>query len=180
LEGRLIPIENEKKILIHESAEKIIAEQAEQTLYMEQKYLVMEKGLSVRVRSIVNGDITYWMTLKKDVKGQCVEVECPIDKEDFTKLWSTAYNRVVKVRYLFEGWEIDFFKRPDNSNYIAIAEIEMLPTQKEPHVIPELIAAQIIFSIPLSDRRFSSKKLGNIKYATELLESVKKTLILRS
>jgi CYTH domain-containing protein len=172
-----MPIENERKYVLLESdlVEQAVAEVAEQCLHIQQKYLCMEKGLSVRVRSIQNEDaFSYRMTVKRDVGGQCVEVECPISEDDFTKLWPTAHNRVIKTRYLYQGWDIDFFKRPTGHNYLAIAEIEMLPWQKAPEVIPDLLSNYILYTVPLNDGRFSNKKLGNIKYAVKLLDAVKK------
>jgi CYTH domain-containing protein len=172
-----MPIENERKFVMLESeaVEEDIAVNAEQTLHIEQKYLAMDKGLSVRVRSCMNEGITsYRMTVKKDVGGQCIEIETPISEEDFTKLWPTGHNKVTKIRYLYKGWEIDFFKRPTGHNYLAVAEIEMLPWQKAPAIIPALISDYIIYTVSHNDGRFSNKKLGNIKYATQLLDEVKR------
>lgn len=137
--------------------------------------MTIEKGLSVRIRSSENeGDVAYRMTVKKNVEGQVIEIECLITEDDFTKLWSTGHNKVRKTRYLYQGWEIDFFKRSTGCNYLAIAEIEMLPWQKAPNEIPELVSNYIIYIVPQNDGRFSNKKLGNVKYATQLLSEVKK------
>jgi len=172
-----VPIENERKFLLLESGavEREIAVRAEQTLRIEQKYLVIEKGLSVRVRVSTNdGTPSYRLTFKKDVKGQVVEVETPVSEDDFTKLWTTGCNKVIKTRYIYQGWEVDFFKTAAGETYLAVAEVELLPWQKTPNHIPELISNYIIFPVPANDRRFSNKKLGNIKYATKLLSEIKK------
>ena len=172
-----MPIENERKFLLLESGavEREIAVRAEQTLRIEQKYLVIEKGLSVRVRVSTNdGTPSYRLTFKKDVKGQVVEVETPVSEDDFTKLWTTGCNKVIKTRYIYQGWEVDFFKTAAGETYLAVAEVELLPWQKTPNHIPELISNYIIFPVPANDRRFSNKKLGNIKYATKLLSEIKK------
>ena len=158
-------------------SEQSIAEQAEQTLHIEQKYLTIEKGISVRIRRTINNRISsYSMTVKKNVSGQCIEIECSISKDDFDKLWTTGHNKVTKIRYLYKGWDIDFFKRHNGKNYIAIAEIEMLPLQKAPKFIPIIIKRNIIHNVDINDNRFSNKKLGNIKYANQLLKKIKKTI----
>ena len=173
-----MPIENERKYVLLESevVEQAISSQAEQTLRIEQKYLSIEKGLSVRVRHTINDGVhSYRLTVKKSIgEGQCVEIETPICEDDFKKLWPTGVNKVTKVRYIYQGWEIDFFKNAIGGNYLAVAEIELLPWQKAPTHIPDLIKNFIIFTVPIEDNRFSNKKLGNQKYASKLLASVKK------
>ncbi len=167
-----MPIENERKYVISEDSEKSIASQAEKFIKIEQKYLAIEKGFSVRVRSSNND--SYCLTVKKNCAGQCVEIETPISEDDFKRLWSTGSNKVSKIRYIYQGWEIDFFKTPIGKNYFAVAEIELFSWQKTPNFIPQLITDHLIFTVPIGDGRFSNKKLGNIKYASQLLESVKK------
>ncbi len=173
-----MPIENERKFVILESpeTEQIIFDQSEQTLRIEQKYLIIDKGISVRIRQTINdGMHSYRLTVKQNVAGQVVEIETPISEDDFRKLWTTGINKITKTRYIYQGWEIDFFKN-EGINYLAIAEIELTPWQKEPESIPKLIQNYLIFAVPIEDNRFSNKKLGNIKYAIDLLNSVKKEI----
>jgi len=172
-----MPIENERKyvLLYSDIVEKVIAEQAEQTLRIEQKYLSIEKGFSVRVRNTSNDGIhSYRLTVKKDIGGKVVEIETVISEEDFKRLWPTGKNRVVKTRYIYQGWEIDFFKNNNGHNYFSIAEIELLSWQKSPSVIPDLVKNYLLFTVPIADKRFSNKKLGNQKYAEKLFSWVKK------
>ncbi len=158
--------------MIWEESEKSIASQAEKFIKIEQKYLAIDKGFSVRIRSSNNEN--YCLTVKKNCDGQCVEIETPINEEDFKKLWPTGSNKVTKTRYIYQGWEIDFFKTSTGTNYFAVAEIELFSWQKAPNFIPQLITNHLIFTVPIGDGRFSNKKLGNIKYASQLLQSIKK------
>jgi CYTH domain-containing protein len=168
-----VPIENERKYVIDETSEMIFAQHAEKTFHIEQKYLAINKGFSTRVRSINN--CRYILTVKQDVQGMIgqLEIETDISKEDFDILWKTAYRVVSKVRYVYKGWEIDFFKNEQGKNYIAVAEIELPPKIKWPETIPLIIKENILYVVPIEDKRFSNKKIGNVKYASKLLEHVK-------
>jgi CYTH domain-containing protein len=113
--------------------------------------------------------------VKQDVPGMIgqLEIETDIVKEDFDILWKTAHKIVSKVRYVYRGWEVDFFKNDNGKNYIAVAEIELPPKIKWPDVVPQIIKENIVYVVPIEDKRFSNKKIGNIKYATRLLENIK-------
>jgi CYTH domain-containing protein len=172
-----MPIENELKFVLLESevVEQAIAAQAEQVLRIEQKYLSLDKDLSVRIRLTINNGVhSHRLTVKKNIHKKVIEIETPISTDDFEALWPTGRNKVVKLRYLYQGWEIDFLKDISFSNYISIAEIEMHPWQEAPDEIPELIKNFIIYEVPITDKRFSNRKLGNIKYTTKLLDGIKK------
>jgi CYTH domain-containing protein len=170
-----MPIEHEKKfcILKSKAVESLFAENAEQVIEIEQKYLLIEKGLSIRVRISTQGGMhSYRFTTKVDVNGQTVEIETPISEDDYERLWSRGQNKVKKTRYIYRGWEVDFFKS-GHINYFAVAEIELPAWQKEPEVIPTLISDHLIYVVPPEDKRFSNKKLGDVQYATDLLATVK-------
>lgn len=170
-----MPIEYELKFVIKEfpEIEKLIASQAERAIQIEQKYLAIDKGLSVRIRlSKEKESNSYYMTVKKDVDNQTVEIETEISKDDFKKLWPVGNNKVIKTRYIYQGWDIDFFKFK-GSNYLAIAEIELEPNTK-PEFIPEVIQNYLIYAVPIEDKRFSSRKLGDVKYALQLLSEIRK------
>jgi len=170
-----MPIENERKftLLESDSVESVIKDAAERCIHIEQKYLVAEKGFSVRVRHLEEqGENSYRLTVKKDVNEQTIEIETPISLEDFEPLWFVASGKVVKNRYIYQGWEVDFFK-DEGENYFAIAEIEMPPNQKAPDTIPELLKSYIIYTVPFGDGRFSNKRLGDIGHAKKLMREVK-------
>ncbi len=182
-----MPVENERKYIIHEGkgVEEIFKIEAEKFFKIEQKYLSIGKGFSVRVRKSIQtarvpgikfeSEIatSYSMTVKKNVGAQVVEIETRISEADFNKLWPTAFNKVMKFRYIYNGWEVDFFKDANQANYFGVAEIELPVWQREPRSIPDLINKQIIYPVPIEDKRFSNKKLGNVGYAINLLKVLK-------
>lgn len=170
-----MPIENERKIIILESeeVEQKFKESSQLAIPIHQRYLVTEKGMSVRVRcSEMKGGPEYAFTFKKNINGEVVEIETKISEEDFDRMWPGAKNQVDKIRYIYEGWEVDFFKS-NNSNYLAVAEIELPPKKLMPSIIPQLVTENIIYVVPIDDNRFSNKKIGDVVYATNLLDSLK-------
>lgn len=171
-----MPLENERKFCIHESksVEEAFKKVAEKVLKVEQKYISIGRGFSVRVRKSAEGkSVSYSMTVKKNVSGQVVEIETRISEADFNRLWPTGFSKVCKFRYLYQGWEIDFFKDSDSNNYLAVAEIEMPAWQREPRHIPSIIKKHLLYAVPIEDKRFSNKKLGNVDYAVNLLKLIK-------
>ena len=170
-----MPIENERKYVIDETSEMLFAQHAEKTLHIEQKYLAIDRGFSARVRSTNSNN--YCLTIKQDVMGMIgqIEIETKINKEDFDLLWHEGYNEVTKVRYVYKEWEIDFFKNRNGKNYIAVAEIELPPKIKWPDTIPQIVKENIIFVVPIEDKRFSNKKISDIKYASKLLDQVRQS-----
>jgi CYTH domain-containing protein len=81
-----------------------------------------------------------------------------------------------KIRYNIktkEGvWEVDYFK-DNGENYFCLAEFEMPENKKEPKTIPEIIKKHMLFKVSEFDKRFSSRKIADIKYAKKLLKFVK-------
>jgi CYTH domain-containing protein len=161
-------------IKFSDDCERHIAQASEKAISIEQRYLGNDRGLSVRVRkSAIEGYDSYRMTVKQNVAGETVEIETIISKDDFTKLWSVASRSVEKTRYIYLGWEIDFFKN-SGRNYFAVAEIEMPRGQKAPDSIPPLISQYIIYNVKQGDGGFSNKLLGNVKHAQNLLKKIGK------
>lgn len=169
-----MPIENERKyvILETEAVERKFAAVAQVAIPIRQRYVVTEKGMAVRVRCSELEQPEYVFTFKKDVDGECIEIETKISEADFNKLWGKATNEVNKIRYIHEGWEVDFFKK-DGFNYLAVAEIELPPKKKEPNIIPLLVMESLIYVVPIEDKRFSNKKLGDVEYSVSLLDTLK-------
>ena len=82
-------------------------------------------------------------------------------------LSKNTIRELQKVRYNYQGWELDFLKNK-NKTYIAVAEYEMSENIKHPPFIPEFINNLIFYKIKLKDSRFSNKKLYDVKYAESL------------
>jgi CYTH domain-containing protein len=140
------------------------------------------RGLSLRFRKTkLNKKINFFMTFKTTVNGggRTVEIEKRISKRDFKDIWPLCLNKLDKIRYLIhnaeELWEIDFFKDYANKTYFAMAELEMPENKTKPNNIPDFIKNNLIFEVPLIDSRFSSKLVADVKYANNLLRSLKCT-----
>jgi CYTH domain-containing protein len=159
------------------------------------------KGMSLRLRKSQEGKIIFahlphscaifldrgnkakhYMTFKCSCNGganRVVEIEKKIDQRDFDDLWPQCMNKLRKLRYLVRDeakqvWEIDFFKTHDNRNYFAMAELEMPEGQIEPEIIPSFIKNNLLHKVALTDCRFSSKLLGDVRYASDLYDSLEK------
>ena len=172
-----MPIENERKFIIYETdaTERKFAERSEQVIPIKQRYLITDKGKSGRIRQEkFKDEMKYSFTFKMDcdIPGEVVEIETAISPDDFNKLWFKGTGEVTKVRYKYQGWDVDFFKYFDR-NYIAIAEIELPSGVKQPTLIPALILENLIYQVPMEDKRFSNKKIGNLSYAISLLDELK-------
>lgn len=167
-----MPIENERKIVLSppfDNLEKKVSKLANKILFIEQGYVHIGKKLSVRVRSIVNNNCKYQMTVKRTVKGQTIEIETEICKSDFNDLWSVAIAKLEKTRYIIDDWEVDFLKI-NNTVYFAQAEIELPPNIDYPDKIPKIIQDNTLYNVKKGDNRFSNKKLGNIFYSNKILK----------
>jgi CYTH domain-containing protein len=140
------------------------------------------RGIALRFRKVKSRKkISFYMTFKTTVNGggRTVEIEKKISKRDFNDIWPMCLNKLDKIRYHIhsgdELWEIDFFRDYTNKTYFAMAEIEMPESQIYPKVLPTFIKNNLIFEVPLLDSRFSSKLLGDVKYAINLLRSLECT-----
>lgn len=154
---------------------------------IKQGYLAKENGFSIRLRKKTTNDKTdYYFQCKHKVPKtkQVIEISTEILKSDFTSLWSSTKNRLRKTRFylggeynhqyqLLEELVLDFFKDRNGKIYFIMAEIEF-PFEAEAPLtsMPDFIVSNLVFKVPLGDSRFSSRKLGNIKFATELYQSL--------
>jgi CYTH domain-containing protein len=152
--------------------------------------LVASRGVSLRIRKSQQGKVSggvftetsspcYTTTFKCNGGSRVVEIEKKIDERDFTDLWPLCLNKLEKYRYVLKDqelntWEIDFFKDHHNDTYFAMAELEMPEGQISPNIIPEFISNNLIYEVPLTDCRFSSKLLGDVRYAINLHKSLTK------
>lgn len=169
-----MPIENERKYVLRlETLEKRFNDAADVIEDIEQIYLMCSKKQSLRIRrTFVFQDERcqnkYTLTFKQDVGKKTVEIETQLDHHDYKLLSKNAISRLTKLRYRIDDWEVDFFKS-DNQTYFVQAEIEMPEGQKKPKSIPPLIRDNLVYIVKRGDGRFSSKKLGDSKYAQRLI-----------
>lgn len=173
-----MPIENERKYVLRlETPEKEFGKIADFVEDIEQIYLMYGKKQSVRIRKSLlfrpdkYVEFKYKMTFKQDVGRKTVEIETPISPEDYDMLGKQSLLKFRKWRYRVDEWEVDFFKLKDKV-YFVQAEIEMPEDQKKPETIHPLIQENLIHAVKRGDGRFSSKKLGDAKYAQRLMNSL--------
>lgn len=168
-----MPIENERKIVLQLGLENDIPYIADKKFNIQQGYLLKNGGgLSVRIRQSTLDDKTKrYLTVKQKIDKRIVEIEKKIDIKDYEMLASLAVCWVNKIRYLVNDWEIDFFKRGEET-YFAMAEIELPEDVEEPEFIPYFIQDYLLYIVPQNDCRFSSKKLANYDYTRKLIEEL--------
>lgn len=170
-----MPTENELKYVLNLDTEEKFQNLAESKVLILQGYLFFSKGTSLRCRKVKN---KHYLTLKSTVNGRVVEIESQIDERDFNDLWTQCMNKLEKIRYIVPDkqnqiWEIDFFKDHNGINYFALAEFEMPEGQLAPGFMPRFIRENLLFEVPLTDCRFASKLLADIRYASDLYKLVK-------
>lgn len=170
-----MPTECEKKYVLDLDTEDKFQKLSCNKAKLLQGYLFSSKGTSLRCRKMKN---KHFLTLKSTVNGRVVEIENQIDERDFNDLWTQCMNKLEKVRYVCSDdknqvWEVDFFKDHNSTNYFCLAELEMPEGQKEPEFIPKFIKNNLLFEVPLTDCRFASKLLADIRYATDIYKQLK-------
>jgi len=195
-----MPTENERKYVLRLNCETMMCEMAKNHLRIHQGYMMASKGMSLRLRKCQEGKVViprlpapcplfleqagekpkHYMTFKCSCNGganRVVEIEKKIDERDFNDLWPQCMNKLTKLRYVVRDekkqvWEIDFFKTHDNTNYFALAEFEMPEGQTAPDFMPSFIKSNMLHEVSLTDCRFSSKLLGDVRYASDLYQSL--------
>lgn len=182
-----MPIEHEIKVVVRLDDElEYEAREMGRAIRIEQGYLTKENGISVRLRKTLesqSGISRYYLQNKCKVEQKrVIEIGTQISEDDFKLLWPAADNKITKTRYCIRGeyneefsgheqWELDFFK-DGNKTYFIMAEIEFPESQKYPRsTMPDFIKKNVVYSVPRGDSRFSSRKLGNVRYAAELYRS---------
>lgn len=192
----MMPTENELKFVLNLDCEQQFVETVSKKYRIAQGYLLSSKGNSLRLRkseigkvfSVMNtfifhpqvkSDKNYSMTYKHSVNNRVVEIESKLDERDFNDIWPSCMNKVYKIRHIVKDdakqiWEIDFFKAHNNDTYFAMAEIELPERATAPVLIPKFIKNNLLFKVPLTDCRFASKLLGDVRYAIDLHESLGK------
>jgi CYTH domain-containing protein len=174
-----MPTENELKYVIKIESESQFSGVA-RPLHIWQGYPCAVRGMTVRVRKIRDGvRSSYVFTYKNNVGSRVIEIEQDIDERDYNDLWGQSLVRFEKVRYKYaapyKGWEVDFFKDHGDQTYFAMAECEMPEGQMTPDRVPLLVKENLVFAVPATDERFSSKLLADPRYAKKLLAEVSGT-----
>jgi CYTH domain-containing protein len=173
-----VPVENERKFVLKlETPEKEFGKVADFVEDIEQVYLMCGKKQSIRIRKSLlfridkYVEFKYKMTFKQDVGKKTVEIETSISPEDYEMLNKQSIMKLRKLRYRVGDWEVDFFRLKEKT-YFVQAEIEMPENKKKPDTIHPLIQNNLIYVVKRGDGRFSSKKLGDAKYAQRLMDSI--------
>lgn len=177
-----MPTEHEYKYVLNRS---IISKIGSNVDYITQGYL---KG-DARIRKITKGftghnpftkpDAHWYFTFKQKVNDRIVEIETKINERDGSDLMSLCTNLVTKARISYynkgldQRWDVDIFYNGQEQNiYFVMAEIEMKEGEAAPTSLPHYIKENLLYEVPLTDDRFSSKKLGDVEYASKLYESL--------
>ena len=139
---------------------------------IKQGYLSFSKGTSTRVRCITDGAKQKWsLTFKQKVGDRVVEIEKKIDDRDGQDLWSVCIGKLEKDRYVVKDnnitWEVDFFKNGDQV-YFVLAEVELPEGAPRPEKVPKFLEPYLLYEVGLEDDRFSSKRLSDVEFATNL------------
>ncbi len=180
-----MPTENEMKFVLLIESEKEISKLCKNCFEIKQAYIAANHGMSLRIREKKHLKSSrrdkYEICFKQKIGKRVLEIENQIDVRDFEDLWSVAMNRLDKIRYnliirkkkVDYLWEIDFFKDHGQNTYFALAEHEMPENQLKPDFIPDIIKKHLVFEVPITDGRFASKRLADVKHAKELYNQIR-------
>ena len=177
-----MPTEHEFKIVINSDAfgedyhnhNKIF--QRDKHLVIEQGYLAFSKGMTTRIRSIVVQDKEKkWdLTFKQKVGDRVIEIETKLDNRDGEELWEVCVGKVFKDRFIFYEqdhiWELDFFRKGSH-RYFTMVEVELDEGALRPET-PDWLSDHVLFNVPLTDDRFSNKRLGDVEYAQRIYKEL--------
>lgn len=177
-----IPTEHEFKWVLNLEFSKqhphlSLLERSDNYLHIKQGYLAFSKGMTLRIRSStgVNAKEKWYLTLKQKVGDRVVEIEKKLDERDGHDLWSACVGKVKKDRYVFrigdQTWELDFFLKHKEIYFIQL-EAELPEGAERPEKVPKFIRPHVLFEVPLTDDRFSNKRLGCVEYASQLYRNI--------
>jgi hypothetical protein len=141
------------------------------------------RGGRVRREKIETAPPRYTFNYKITLPDQQEEeFEMPIDQASFDRTYPLCDIRLTKFRYTYVDqsvesehlvWDVDFFTDPEGRIYFAMAECEMPEGMDRPTRSQPFIDRFRLYDVAKGDRRFTSKKLADIKYAMNLLEDIK-------
>lgn len=171
-----MPIENERKFVV---SSNIVHHLDPYERYdIKQAYLPTSPEFTCRLRESHTKEVKRVFTLKTlNPDGTNTEVEIPLGKDDFDALWLKCESHLHKTRYLINHesgiWELDvFWDGLKNESFFWMAEIELPVGQVAPSSIPNIISDHLRYEVPLTDGRFSSRKLSNVAYARKIKETI--------
>jgi len=177
-----MPTEHEYKYVIDlaladKYSHKDIKSMADHFTHIKQGYLAFSKGMTTRIRCITTTKKERWyLTFKQKVGNRVIEVEKKIDSRDGHDLWEVCVGKLKKDRYAIDNegitWELDFFKK--GTLYFILAEVELEEGAPRPKSVPGFLKEYILYEVPLTDDRFSNKRLGDAEYATGLYAAIQK------
>lgn len=175
-----MPTEHEYKYVIdlklaEEYSHKDIKAISDQFCHIKQGYLAFSKGMTTRIRCITKLKKEKWfLTFKQKINNRVIEIEKKIDSRDGHDLWSVCVGKLKKDRYAIDNegmlWELDFFKK--GGLYFILAEVELDEGAPRPKTVPPFLKEHILYEVPLTDDRFSNKRLGDAEYATSLYKEI--------
>lgn len=181
-----MPTEHEYKYVLKFDSKLVLdmVLQGDKIEYIEQGYLGSGKGNTVRIRCITKNKNTkpkktWYYTFKRKVKGRNIEIEKKIDARDGADLWGECTSKLRKKRCTFfykERWEVDLFYDANEKFYFAMAEIEMKEGSPPPSKLPDFLKKKVLYAVPLTDERFSNKRLANVEYTKELYRQLTEEL----
>ena len=83
--------------------------------------------------------------------------------------------KIKKDRYVIEDkgitWELDFFKKGHHL-YFVLAEVELPEGAVRPKKVPEFLEDYVLYEVPLTDDRFSNKRLAEVEFSTNLYQRI--------
>jgi CYTH domain-containing protein len=173
-----MPTEHEYKYVLDLGIRKDVIKSVPIKQNIEQGYLAFSKGMTCRVRKINNSGkgTEYFFTFKQKVDGRVVEIETSLNQRDGKDLWNSCISKLRKDRHkLVDGkntWDIDLFYNESDFCYFILAEVELPEGADRPKKLPDLLKKKVIYEVPLTDDRFSNKRLGDAFYAMDLYKKL--------
>lgn len=120
----------------------------------------------------------YEFTYKDSLPIGDFEINKDLSEEDYKLSKSITKLSFMKNRITFKTkshkWEIDLFHKNEKI-YFALIECEVPEENTVFRVdeLPEFLRNDIVYTPLLGDSRFTSKKLADVNYATNLLKEIK-------
>jgi CYTH domain-containing protein len=150
---------------------------------IRQGYLAVSDSMDVRVRHtfLPHGRDIWTLTFKQKVAERKIEIEQELNVRDGMDLWEVATGKIKKIRSFVDSeedgtvWEVDLFHGSNPTTeglYFAMAEIELMEGAPPPEGLPDFLQKFLLFEVPLTDDRFSNKKLGDVEYAKKLYAEI--------
>lgn len=178
-----MPTEHEYKFVLDLKLAEVITEEELrkrscniQTI--KQGYLSYSKGTTLRIRSSTNelGKEKWFLTFKQKIGDRVIEIEKKLDARDGNDLWTVCVGKLKKERYVFVDkknyvWELDMFRYGSHLYFIQL-EIELSEGAARPKSIPDFLKKHLLYEVPLTDDRFSNKRLSDVEYASNLYTKI--------